>query len=67
MAQKLNPFYKLLKAVVPINITSELKEIIDSLNKTLSEACELAMKQLFPGKQLVLVTGASFTSAAMPS
>ena len=63
MARKLNPFYKLLKAEVPINITSELKEIIDSVTKTLSDACELALKQPIPGKQLVLVTNASFRSA----
>ena len=36
MAEKLNPFYKLLKTEVPINITSELKETFDSVKKTLS-------------------------------
>ena len=63
MAEKLNPFYKLLKTEVPINITSELKETFDSVNKALSHACELALKQPFPGKQLVLMTDASFRSA----
>ena len=63
MAENLNPFYKLLKAEIPINITSELKETFDSVNKALSDACELALKQLFPGKQLVLMTDASFRSA----
>ena len=48
MAEKLNPFYKLLKAEVPINITSELKETFDSVNKVLSDACELALKQPIP-------------------
>ena len=38
MAEKLNPFYKLLKAKVPINITSKLKEPFDSVNKALSAA-----------------------------
>ena len=51
MAEKLNPFYKLLKAEVPINITSELKETFDSVNKTLSDACQLALKQPIPGKK----------------
>ena len=51
MAEKLNPFYKLLKTEVPINITSELKETFDSVNKELSDACELALKQPIPGKQ----------------
>ena len=63
MAKKLNPFYKLLKAEVPINITSELKETFDSVNKALSDACQLALKQSIPGKQLVLMTDASFRSA----
>ena len=63
MAEKLNPFYKLLKTEVPINITSELKETFDSVNKALSDACELALKQPIPGKQLVLMTDANFRSA----
>ena len=63
MAEKLNLFYKLLKAEVPINITSELKETFDSVNKALSDACELALKQPVPGMQLVLMTDASFRSA----
>ena len=44
MIEKLNPFYKFLKAEVPINITSGLKETFDSVNKALSDACELALK-----------------------
>ena len=63
MVEKLNPFYKLLKAEVPINITSELKETFDSVTKALSDASQLALKQPIPGKQLVLVTDASFKSA----
>ena len=63
MAEKLNPLYKLLEAEVPINITSELKETFDSVNKALSDACELALKQPIPGKQLVLMSDASFGSA----
>ena len=63
MAGKLNQFYKLLKTEVPINITSELKASSDSVNKALSDACQLALKQPIPGKQLVLMTDASFRSA----
>ena len=59
MAEKLHPFYKLLKTEVPINIPSELKETFDSVNTALSNACELALKQPIPGKQLVLMTDAS--------
>ena len=62
MAEKLKSFYKLLKAEVSINITSELKETFASVNKALSGACELALKQPIPGKQLVLTTDASFRS-----
>ena len=48
---------------MPINITSEMKETFDSVNKALSDACELALKQPIPGKHLVLMTDASFKSA----
>ena len=63
MAEKFNPFYKLLKTEVLINIRSELKETFESVNTALSNACELALKQPIPGKQLVLMTDASFRSA----
>ena len=63
MAEKLNLFYKLLKTEVPIKITSELKETVDSVNKALGDACELALKQPIPGKQLVLLTDVSCRSA----
>ena len=63
MAEKPNPFYKLLTTEVPINITSELKETFESVNKALSDVCELALKQPIPGKQLVLMTDVSFRSA----
>ena len=61
--ENFNPFYKRLKAEVPINITSELIETFDSKNIALSDACELALQQPIPGKQLVLTTDASFRSA----
>ena len=67
MAEKLNPFYKLLKTEVPINITSELKEAFDSVNKALSDACEVALKQPIPGQQLVLMTDAVSEAKAMLS
>ena len=53
MAEKLNPFYKLLKTEVPINIASELKNLFDSVNKAGSDACNIALKQTIPAKQLV--------------
>ena len=63
MAEKFDPFYKLLKTEVPINITSELKETCDSVNKALRDACKVALKKTFLRKQLVLMTDASFRSA----
>ena len=63
MGEKLNLFYKLLKAEVPKNITSELKEPFDSVNKALGDSCELALKQRIPGRQLVLMTDVSFRRA----
>ena len=63
MAEKPNPFYKLWKAEVPFNITSEVNKTYDSVSNALNEACQLATKQPFPGKQLVLMTDASFRSA----
>ena len=62
MGEKLNPFYKLMKTEVPIYITSKLKETFDSFNKSLSDACEIALKQPILRKQLVLMTDASFRS-----
>ena len=63
MAEKLDLFYKLLKAELPINITSELKETFDSVNEALGDACQVALKQPIQGKQLVPITDASFRSA----
>ena len=67
MAEKLNPFYKLLQTEVLINITSEFKETFDSVNIALGYACQLALKQPHQGKQLNLMTDASFRSAGFAS
>ena len=63
ITEKLNPFFKMLKTEVPINITSVLKETFDSVKKVLRDACQLALKQPIPGKQPVLMMDASFGSA----
>ena len=63
MAEKPNLLYKVLKAEVPINIPSVLRDIFHSLNKTLGDACELALKQSILGMLLVLMTDASFRGA----
>ena len=61
MVEKLNPFYKFLKAEVPINKTSELKETSDSVNNALNDACQLALKQPIPRKQLSHNSRCQFT------
>ena len=64
MAEILNPFYKLLRTEVPdLKLTSDLKKTFDSVNRALRDACDLALKQPTTGKQLVLMTDASFRSA----
>ena len=63
MVEKLNPLYKLLKAEIPIIITSELREVLYSVNNALEDACQLALKQPVSGKQLVVMTDASVRSA----
>ena len=52
-----------MKAELPTNVTSELKETFDSVNNALKDACQLALKQPIPGKQVVLMTDAIFRSA----
>ena len=63
MAKKPNPFYMLLKTEVPINNTSELKETLVSDRKALNDASQIALKQPIAGKQLAIMTDASFRSA----
>ena len=63
MLERLNPFYKLLKTETSINNPSEFKQTFDSVKKALSDACELALKQPLPGKQLANLFEACFTSA----
>ena len=64
MTGKLNLVYKLSKAEMQLNITSELEGAFDSVSKAFSVACEPALEQRSPGKQLLLLTDASFRSAA---
>ena len=40
-----------------------MKEIFDSVKKTLSDACELALKQPNPGEKKLSITDASLRSA----
>ena len=66
LAERLTPFFQLLKttdakAKVPIipDIMKEFREV----NEALDRCCQLALRQPLPGKQLVLMTDASFQAA----
>ena len=59
MVEKFNQFYKLLKTEVTNNITSELMETYYSVDKALSDVCELALKQPVPENYLVFMTEAA--------
>ena len=63
MGETLDSFPELPKTEVPVNITSGLEETFDSVNKTLSAASKLALKQPLPVKQLAFMMEASFRSA----
>ena len=63
VAEKFHPFYKQLKAEMPVKIRTAIEETIDSVNKALRIAYELVLKQPVAGKQIVPVTDASFRSA----
>ena len=52
MAEKLTHFCKLLETEVPIIITSELEETFDSVNKALSDAYQLDLKNPFQESSL---------------
>ena len=66
LAERFTRFFQLLKtadakAKIPIipNIMKEFREI----NEALDRCCQLALRQPLPGKQLVLMTDASFQAA----
>ena len=66
LAERLTPFFQLLKTTdtrtkIPItpDIMKEFKEIIGALER----CCQLALRQPLPGKQLVLMSDASFQAA----
>ena len=66
LGERHTPFFQLLKttdakAKIPIapNIMKDFREI----NEALDRCCQLALRQPLPGKQLVLMTDASFQAA----
>ena len=67
MAERLTPFFQLLKATdakTKIPITSDIMKDFRELNEALDRCCQLAMRQPLAGKQLVLMTDASLQAAS---
>ena len=66
LAERLTPLLQLLetkvaKAKIPITLDI-MKEFME-INEALDRCCQLALRQRLPGKQLVLMTDASFQAA----
>ena len=63
MAERLTPFFQLLKrtdAKAKVLISPDIMKKFREINETLDPCCQLALPQPLPGKQLVLMTDASF-------
>ena len=66
LAEKLTPFFQLLKttdAKIKTPITPDIMKDFREINEALDRCCQLALRQPLPGKQLVLMTDASFQAA----
>ena len=65
-AEQLTPFFQLPKttdAEAKIPITTDIMKEFRQINEALDRCCQLALRQPLPGKQLVLMTHASFQAA----
>ena len=62
LAERLTPFFQLLKSTKIPNTPDIMKEFRE-INVALDRCCQLALRQPLPGKQLVLMTDASFQAA----
>ena len=66
LAERLTTFFQLLKTTdtkTKIPITPDIMKEIREINEALHRCCQLALRQPLPGKQLVLMTDASFQAA----
>ena len=66
LAERLTPFLQILKTTVAkknIQITPDIMKEFKEINEALDRCCQLALRQPLPGKQLVLMTDASFQAA----
>ena len=66
LAERLTPLFQLLRttdARAKIPITPDIMKQFREIKETLDRCCQLALRQPLPGKQLVLMTDASFQAA----
>ena len=66
LAKRLTAFFQLLKTTdtkTKIPITPDIMKEFREINEALDRCCQLALRQPLPGKQLVLMTDASFQAA----
>ena len=66
LAERFTPFFQLLKTTdtkTKIRITHDIMKEFREINEALDRCCQLALRQPLPGKQLVLMTDASFQAA----
>ena len=66
LAKRLTPFFQLHKttdAEAKIPITPDIMKDFREINEALDRCCQLALRPPLPGKQLVLMTNASFQAA----
>ena len=66
LEERLTPFLQLLKTAdtkTKIPITTDIMKEFREINEALDRCRQLALRQPFPGKQLVLMTDASFQAA----
>ena len=66
LAKRLSPFFQLLKTTdtkTKIPFTPDIMKEFREINEALDRCCQLALRQPLPGKQLVLMTDASFQAA----
>ena len=67
LAERLTPFFQLLKttdAKAKIPITPDIMKEIRGINEAFDRYFQLALRQPLPGRQLVLMTDASFQAAS---
>ena len=66
MAERLTPFFQVLKTTdtkTKLPITPDIEKEFGETNEALDRCCRLTLRQPLPGKQLVLMTDASFQAA----